>query len=157
MMWMINIPVYVSYVILLALEWHDVCSIGGASLQFFFAMKAILDTLYIWPSVVLFFWIRMLEAEARKTEEEDRREIERKITYEESGELKMDDDDDPDDEKHTSKDMGEDVKARRREIFQMRATRAIERLERYDSYNHSYLHNFRDLGAVLANLCGDKL
>jgi len=118
-LWLLNFPIYISYVILLGLEWEQTCIISqrnNISLQGMFLLKAIFDSLYLWPSVVLYFWIRKIQSSHRANEEEDRREIETKISYEVN-----------------SNHFQDEVtpKERRKEIIEMRATRAIERLEWY--------------------------
>lgn len=104
-------------------------------MQGLFLCKAVFDFLYVGPTVALFYWIKCLWSQNAASEAEDQELLEQKLSFEAEGDEK-------------------DIRTKllyRQELLQMRATRAVELLESYDQYNHSWLHHNRDFWALIAN------
>ncbi|GAB5363867.1 hypothetical protein AAMO2058_000920300 [Amorphochlora amoebiformis] len=135
-MWLLNLPVWISYMVVLGIEWDRECFLTDKlTMQQTFVFKTFFDSMYLLPSIVLYAWIEKLKKERKAMKKMEP--------------IDKDDHDDYHDTKHG--DIFEEFTGRPH-IIRLNTFQAVCLLEGYDEYLSSYLRHFRDFWGVIANM-----
>jgi len=131
-MWLVLIPVYISIIVLLALEWGEPCLLNRYfTIQSLFLLKIILDSCFLLPTFVLIGWIWEIQKDDKLAEEQAQNE--------------------PIGGLSGSKRKSVPGLETKRTIVNSKTFRSLAVMEAYDGYTESLLHLFRDFMAIIAN------
>mmetsp|Transcript_13341 Transcript_13341/g.19949 ORF Transcript_13341/g.19949 Transcript_13341/m.19949 type:complete len:600 (-) Transcript_13341:425-2224(-) len=132
--WLLDFPFYVSYIIILGLEHDKPCFIDTTTLQTWFVWKGVVDTLFLWPSFYLYYWAGSIKKDlARMKKEDEDADSKGSSTIERN---------DP--------DIFEELTGKEHKL-QTNAYRSMSALQEYDRYYGSYIRHFRDFWGAIAS------